>query len=197
MRLIFSLLTAFIVIVAAIFFVGPLFISADDLRNQLFAQIESATGYRLRMSGPVDVSLFPPFHLIAEDVGIAQPAARGDTEFATAKKLEFGLMLRGLLDGKMRMTEVTLIDPVITVPSAATKPVAGEQAAGTEGDQRGGGGAPGVAAQLNSLSLDMFVIENGTVILPPSGQTPGKRIEKLKLAASLPVFDRTESLLAK
>ena len=78
------------VIVAAIFFVGPLFISADDLRNQSFAQIESATGYRLRMSGPVDVSLFPSFHLIAEDVGIAQPAARGDTEFATAKKLESG-----------------------------------------------------------------------------------------------------------
>ena len=115
MRLIFSLLTAIVVVVAAIFFVGPLFISADDVRNQLFAQIESATGYRLRMSGPVDVTLFPSFHLVAEDVGIAQPAARGDTEFATAKKLKFGLMLKGLLDGKMRMTEVALIDPMITV----------------------------------------------------------------------------------
>ena len=40
MRLIFSLLTAIVVVVAAIFFVGPLFISADDVRNQLFAQIE-------------------------------------------------------------------------------------------------------------------------------------------------------------
>lgn len=188
-RLIFSLLMAIVVVVAAIFFVGPLFISADDVRNQLFAQIESATGYRLRVSGPVDVTLFPSLHLVAEDVGIAQPAARGDTEFATAKKLKFGLMLKGLLDGKMRMTEVTLIDPVIAVPSAPTKPMAKEQAGGAQGDHPGGGSAPPVAEQLRSLSLDELVIENGTVILPPSGQTPGKRIEKLNLAASLPAFD--------
>jgi AsmA protein len=188
MRLIFSLLTAVVVVVAVIFFVGPLFISADNVRNQLFAQIESATGYRLRMSGPVDITLFPSLHLVAEDVGIAQPAARGDKEFATAKKLKFGLMLKGLLDGKMRMTEVTLIDPVIAVPSAPTKPVTGEQAGGTEGNQPGRGSAP-VAEQLSSLSLDKLVIENGVVIFPPSGQMPGKRIEKLNLAASLPAFD--------
>ena len=189
MRLIFSLLTAIIVILVAIFFVGPLFISADDVRNQLFAQIESATGYRLRVSGQVDVSLFPSFRLVAEDVGIAQPAAGVDAEFATAKKLKFGLMLKGLLDGKMRMTEVTLIDPVIAVPSAPTKPVVGKQAVGAEGDRPGGSRAPKVAKQLRSLSLDKLVIENGTVILPPSGQMPGKRIEKLNLAASLPAFD--------
>ena len=191
MRLIFLLLTTIVVVVAAIFFVGPLFISADEVRNQLFAQIESATGYRLWISGPLNVTLFPSFHLVAEEVGISQPAARGDTELATAKKLKFGLMLRGLLDGKMRMTEVTLIDPVIAVPTAPTKPVPGEQAVGAHGDRPGGGSTPGVAEQLSSLSLDKLVIENGTVILPPSGQTPGKRIEKLKLAASLPAFDGT------
>ena len=113
---------------------------------------------------------------VAEDVGIAQPAAGVDAEFATAKKLKFGLMLTGLLDGKMRMTEVTLIDPVIAVPSAPTKPVVGKQAVGAEGDRPGGSRAPKVAKQLSSLSLDKLVIENGTVILPPSGQMPGKRI---------------------
>ena len=152
---------------------------------------QALAGGRLRISGPLNVTLFPSFHLVAEEVGISQPAARGDTELATAKKLKFGLMLRGLLDGKMRMTEVTLIDPVIAVPTAPTKPVAGEQAVGAHGDRPGGGSTPGVAEQLSSLSLDKLVIENGTVILPPSGQTPGKRIEKLKLAASLPAFDGT------
>src|SRR5262249_60940533 len=142
---------AIVVVVTAIFFVGPLFISADDVRNQLFAQIESATGYRLRMSGPVDVTLFPSFNLMADDVGIAQPAARGDAEFATAKKLRFGLMLKGLLDGKMRMTEITLIDPVIMVPSAPTKPVAGGQGIWAEGEPPRGGRAPRGAAEPKSL----------------------------------------------
>ena len=116
MRLIFSILTAIILLAAAVVFIGPLFISAEDVRNQLFAQVESATGYRLRVSGPLDITFFPSLELVAEDVGVAQPATGSEAEFATAKTLKFGLMLQGLLDGKMRMTHVTLVDPVIAVP---------------------------------------------------------------------------------
>ena len=39
-------LLAIAVIGAIIVFVGPLFISADDVRSKLFAQVEAATGYR-------------------------------------------------------------------------------------------------------------------------------------------------------
>ena len=187
MRLIFSILTAIVVIAAAIVFVGPLFISADDVRNQLFAQVESATGYRLRVSGPVDITFFPSIDLVAEDVGVAQPSTGSEAEFATAKTLKFGLMLQGLLDGKMRMTEVTLIDPVIAVPKAG----APAPQAATPGAPAGGGSATATAAEkLKNLSLDKLVIKNGTVILPPSGNTPGKRIDKLNLEASLPAYNQ-------
>jgi AsmA protein len=187
LRLIFSVLTAIVVIAAAIFFVGPLFISTDDVRNQLFAQVEAATGYRLRVSGPVDVTLFPSLDLVAEDVGIAQPASGTDAEFATAKKLRFGLMLRGLLDGNVRMTEVTLVDPVIAVPQAKTVAAPGA----TVGEQAApGSGGQSVAETLKRLSLDSLVIENGTLILPASGEAKGKRIEQLNLEASLPAFDK-------
>ena len=71
LRLIFSILTAIVVIVAAVVFIGPLFISTEELRNQLFAQVESTTGYRLRVSGPLDITLFPSLNLVAEDVGKA------------------------------------------------------------------------------------------------------------------------------
>ncbi len=194
MRLIFSVLTAIVIIAAAIFFVGPLFISTDDLRNQLFAQVEAATGYRLRVSGPIQVTMFPSLELVAEDVGIAQPAAGGTAEFATAKTLRFGLMLRGLLEGKVRMTEVTLIDPVIALPKAKAK-IPGDAAAG---DAAGGAGDAGpggksVAETLKGLSLDKLVIKNGTLILPASGRSPGKRIKGLNLEASLPAFDDTLS----
>jgi len=187
LRLILSILTAIVVIAAAIVFVGPLFISADDVRNQLFAQVESATGYRLRVSGPVDITFFPSIDLVAEDVGVAQPSTGSEAEFATAKTLKFGLMLQGLLDGKMRMTEVTLIDPVIAVPKAG---VPAPQAA-TPGAPAGGGSATATAAEkLKNLSLDKLVIKNGTVTLPPSGNTPGKRIDKLNLEASLPAYNQ-------
>ncbi len=189
MRLIFSVLTAIVVLAAAVVFIGPLFISAEDVRNQILAQVEATTGYRLRVSGPVDISLFPSLNLVAEDVGVSQPAVTGDAEFATAKTLKFGLMLRGLLDGKMKVTEVTLIDPVIAVPKSPTQaPASGAPANGAPAS--GGGGTGGIGETLKNLTLDEVVIKNGTVILPPSGQTPGKRITKLDLKAALPAFDK-------
>ena len=175
-----------VVIIAAVVFLGPLFISTEELRNQLFAQVEATTGYRLRVSGPIDLTLFPSLDLVAEDVGVAQPASGSDAEFATAKTLKFGLMLRGLLDGKMRVTEVTLVDPVIAVPKSSAAPAEGQQAPRTAG---GGGASPGLAEKLKNLTLDKLVIKNGTVILPASGGEPGKRIEKLDLEASLLAFD--------
>lgn len=207
MRLIFSILTAIVVIIAAIVIVGPIFISAEDVRNQLFAQVEATTGYRLRVSGPVDITLFPSLNLVAEDVGIAQPAVSGEAEFATAKTLKFGLKPWGLIDGKIQVTRVTLIDPVIAVPQKLAKaqaeaaPVA-TQAAPTEpapvadapanvpaGGARAGGMAS-IADKLKTLTLDKVVIKNGTVILPPSAKGPGKRIDKLNLEAALPAFDK-------
>jgi AsmA protein len=191
LRLIFSILTAIVVLIAAVVFIGPMFISTEELRNQLFAQVEANTGYRLRVSGPVDITFFPSLDLVAEDVGVAQPATGSDAEFATAQKLKFGLMLRGLLDGKMRVTEVTLVDPVIAVPqnTAAASGDAASDAA--QGAPAGGGasGTAGIAEKLKNLTLDKLVIENGTVILPASGGEAGKRIEKLNLDASLPGYD--------
>ncbi len=200
MRLIFSIFTAIVLIIAALVFVAPMFISIEEMRNQLFAQVESRTGYRLRVSGPVDISLFPSVDLVAEDVGVAQPSA--EDEFATAKTLRFRLMLSGLLQGNVRVREVTLIDPVIAVPQKSVAPGA-PQGAATDGAQPNlapsdssdrKSGLAGIAEQLKTIALDKVVIENGTVILPPSGAEPGKRIERLDLNASLPGYDAPLSL---
>ncbi len=173
-------LTAIAIIVAGIAFVGPLFISTDGLRAALFAQVESATGYRLRVSGPVKVSLIPSLDLVAEDVGVARSGADDASEIATAKSLRFGLQLSALFGGKVNVTEVTLIDPVIALPRAKK----GAQRAAERQAETGS-----ALAALRALSLDEFHIENGTLILPPSGGTPGKRIEALMLEASLPSID--------
>ena len=164
MRITLFGLAAIAIIGAIIVFVGPLFISTDDLRDSLFAQVESATGYRLRVSGPVQVSLFPSLDLVAEDVGIAQSGAAATSEMATAKSLRFGLQLSALIGGKVKMTEVTLIDPVIAVPQTQTAAKSTEDAAEPQAD----GGSP--AAALKSLSLDRLLIKNGTLILPGLGR---------------------------
>ena len=177
-------LAAIAIIGAIVVFVGPLFISTDDLRNSLFAQVESATGYRLRVSGPLQVSFFPSLDLVAEDVGIAQGGEANSAEMAKAKSLRLGLQLAALFGGQVKMTEITLIDPVIAIPQARKTAKGNAETAAPP--QAGTGSA---IASLKSLSLDRLVIKNGTLILPGSGGAPAKRIEALNLEASLPSAD--------
>ena len=90
----------------------------------------SATGYRIRVDGPVHLSMFPSLDLVADDVGVAQASSGNVAEIATAKTLKFSLALRELLGGKIKLTEVTLVDPVITVPEAKAGAKAGDAGAG-------------------------------------------------------------------
>ncbi len=177
-------LAAIAVIGAIIVFVGPLFISTDDLRDKLLAQVEAATGYRLRVSGPVHIAMFPSLDFVAEDVGVAQSSSGNPAEIATAKKLRFSLALSTLLNGRVQVTEITLIDPVIRLPQA-------EAQAKTEAEGADGTGSAGQSAAnaLQRLRLDKLRIENGTVILPASDGKPGKQIGALMFEASLPGID--------
>ena len=178
MRRILIGLAVFVVLGAALIFVAPLLISTDALWNKALAQVESSTGYRVRVDGPVKISVFPSLDLVASDVGIAQPAAGGATEFATARNVRFGMVLSGLLTGKVQFTEMTLIDPVITLPL----PKGAAPAPATDG-------AAKPASTMQQLTLDKLHIRNGTVVLPKSNGAPGKQVTGLDLDATLPHAD--------
>ena len=190
MRLALWSLAAIIAVGVAVVFVAPLFISAEDVRNRLFAEIEEATGYRLTVNGSLHISAFPTLKLVAEDVGVAQTKGAGAVDLATAKELRFGLAVAPLLSGKVQLTEVALISPILTMPEASPK------TAGAEPSEKAGGGAS-IATALRSLSLDSLRIEDGTLVLRGEGGAPGKRIDGLNLEASLPAFDAPLSVDVK
>jgi len=183
-------LAAIIGIGVAVVFVAPLFISAEDVRNRLFAEIEEATGYRLTVNGSLHISAFPTLKLVAEDVGVAQTKGAGAVDLATAKELRFGLAVAPLLSGKVQLTEVALISPILTMPEASPKTAAAEPS------EKAGGGAS-IATALRSLSLDSLRIEDGTLLLRGEGGAPAKRIDGLNLEASLPAFDAPLSVDVK
>jgi uncharacterized protein involved in outer membrane biogenesis len=93
LRLALWSLAAIVVIGLAAVLVAPLFISAEDVRNRVFAEIEGATGYRLTVNGPVHISAFPSLKLVAEDVGWRRVPApvrsisRRRSSFASALRL--------------------------------------------------------------------------------------------------------------
>jgi AsmA protein len=170
-------LLALVILGAGLVFVAPYFIATDDLQKRVLAQVESATGYRVRVDGPMRIAFFPSLDLVAREVGIAEPAAGGSAEFITARTLKFGLLASGLLSGKVQLTEVELIDPVLTLPLPEGK-APSPAPDGEEAPKPGG---------LRALSLDRLIVRNGTIVLPPSADgAPGKRITALDGEASLP-----------
>ncbi len=136
MRLALWSLAAIIAVGVAVVFVAPLFISAEDVRNRLFAEIEQATGYRLTVNGSLHISAFPTLKLVAEDVGVAQTKGAGAVDLATAKELRFGLAVAPLLSGKVQLTEVALISPILTMPEASPKTAAAEPSEKAEAEPR-------------------------------------------------------------
>ncbi len=165
---------AIALVTVGLLFTAPLFISTEHLQTRALAQVESATGYRVRINGTVEIAFFPSFDLVARDVGIAQPDHDGSAEFATARSLRFGLVLRSLLAGKVNLTEVTLVDPVITLPLPEQ---AEDRAPDSAGEAKG-------AAE--GLSIRRLNIRNGTLVLAGQDGAAGGQITALNGEASLP-----------
>jgi AsmA protein len=187
LRLALWSLAAIIAIGVAVVFIAPLLISAEDVRSRLFAEIEEATGYRLTVNGSLHVSAFPTLKLVAENVGVSQTSGADTVDLATAKELRFGLAMAPLLSGKVQLTEITLIRPVLALPEAKPKDAGAKPGAKAEGGSS-------IATALKNLSLDSLRIEDGTLILRGEGGAPGKSIDGLNLTASLPAFDAPLSL---
>lgn len=93
-------------------FVVPLLLPKDAIRDELVRQIEERTGWRLRLDGPVGLSLLPGFRMSAENVGIA---AGGAGEILRAGTVDFGLAWQGLFGGDIRLTHVRLEAPVVSI----------------------------------------------------------------------------------
>ncbi|WP_321344435.1 AsmA family protein [Breoghania sp.] len=91
----------------------PFFLPKDAIKRQIVAEIEDATGWRLRVDGAVGISLLPSVSLTAKDVGLSGEAGADGVEFAKVASIDFGLSLGALLSGDAHITGITLREPRI------------------------------------------------------------------------------------
>ncbi|SDU38416.1 AsmA family protein [Stappia sp. ES.058] len=111
-RVVVGLLSLFFIL-ACVVLIVPLLLPKDAIRAELISRVEARTGWRLRLDGPVSLSLLPGFRMTAEDVGIAGAAGADGIEFARAAEIDFGLAWSGLFGGDIRLTHVNLDSPRI------------------------------------------------------------------------------------
>ena len=195
--LLFMLVTIIVVV--------PLFLPKDEIKRQVVAQVDDRLGWRLRLDGPVSLSLFPAFSLTADKVGVAGEAGADGIEFAKAERIEFGLGWGGLLSGNIQVTGISLEQPDIYLevgPNGTTSweprrdlPLeTGETAAETAAPaapatQTGTAGeAPATPTQgyLKSIGVDRLHITGGTVTWKDQSADEPIRITGLDMTLNAP-----------
>ncbi|MEP3045471.1 MAG: AsmA family protein [Roseibium sp.] len=207
--LVFLLVTAILVV--------PFFLPKDKIKEQVVQQIDNRFGWRLRLDGPISLSLFPGFSLVADDIGLSGEAGADGIEFASAERMEFGLAWSGLISGNIQVTEIGLDEPDIYLeisPSGATsweprrkfgagereQPVDTPVSPASETAENAGSEAKNTdtASQgfLNSVGVDRLRISGGTLSYKDSKAGQDISISGLDLDLRAPDLAREVELNA-
>lgn len=198
-------------LLVTIVLVVPLFLPKDEIKRQVVAQVDKRLGWRVRLDGPVTLSLFPGFSLVAEKVGISGEAGADGIEFARAERVAFALAWGGLISGNVRVAGISLDQPDIYLevgPNGTTsweprRDLTSEAEAGAqEGASRevpaGTGQADAAEAgeiaqdgssaggYLKSIGVDRLSITGGTVTYKDQSAVDPIRISNLDMTLNAP-----------
>lgn len=203
-RLLVGLGSLLFVIITALLVV-PFFLPKDQIKQQVVQQIDNRFGWRIRLDGPVSLSLLPGFQLTAEDIGVSGEAGADGIEFAKAKQVDFGLAWAGLLSGNIQVTGVTLKDPDIYLEKSASGATSWEPRKALGSPARGGtnpaasGTVPASEEQigtgtqedtgrgyLESIGVDRVEIANGKLTYIDAGSDQNVTIQDLNLTLNAP-----------
>lgn len=197
-------LGSLVIMLVTIVLVVPLFLPKDEIKRQVVEQVDKRLGWRVRLDGPVSLSLFPGFSLDAQDIGVSGEAGADGVEFAKAERVVFGLAWGGLLSGNIQVTGITLDQPDIYLevsPNGATSweprrdlGLSGDTASGTSETSPAGADtqpAPSDSARdsggyLKSIGVDSFTINGGTLTYRDATQEKPLKVSGLDLTLSAP-----------
>jgi AsmA protein len=193
-----------IVVVVVVVLVGgaalvlPQFISVDTYMSKVVAEVKSATGRDLKVSGPVHLAVLPHLAIDAAQVSFSNAPGAQSKDMITLGSLQLEVELFPLLSGEYVIDRLVLKDPVIAIEVdkqgrfnweslTAKAPGAAAPASPAASAQKPASGGPSLGI-LGGLRLDDVRLENGTVSY--LDQRTGQRtvIEKINTKVSLPAF---------
>ncbi|MET1416058.1 AsmA family protein [Roseibium sp. HPY-6] len=197
-------LGSLVIVLVTIVLVVPLFLPKDEIKRQVVEQVDKRLGWRVRLDGPVSLSLFPGFSLDAQDIGVSGEAGADGIEFAKAERVVFGLAWGGLLSGNIQVTGITLDQPDIYLevsPNGATswEPrrdlglVDGAAAGAREVPSNGTDSQPAPVTTasdsggyLKSIGVDSLTINGGTLTYKDGSEDQPVKVSDLDLTLSAP-----------
>lgn len=95
--------------------VALLTVNPNDYKPQLSAAVKEATGRDLSIAGDISVVFYPVLGFKAAGLEMGNPAGFAEKEFIKAGEVQAGVKIMPLLEKKVEITTVRLVEPHITV----------------------------------------------------------------------------------
>lgn len=187
-----------ILLVVAAAVVAPFVIPVGTYEAQLVSRVKEATGRDLKINGKVSFSVLPSLALEANDVTFSNPPGAAGPDMARFTKLEVALKLLPLLQRRIEIDKLVLVDPVIalevdkqgrpnwqfaTASAAPPAPAAPSRPAATPAPRSGAGGG------LAGLTLDDVRLENGKISYLDQRSGESLTLDQIAMKLSLPGLD--------
>ena len=192
-------LLGLIVVVIAAAVVVPFLLPTDTYKRQIEAQAERATGRKLSIAGPLDISLLPTAAVTAEDVRFANVEGGAAADMVSLKSLQAELKIWPLLRGTVEVDRFVLIEPEFHLeiaadgrPNWAFGAPQDEEAVTAEAQDEAAGEAQtpqeagGLRLPVTDVKLGDIRIQNGTLTFADARSGAEERIEAINLDLDLP-----------
>lgn len=209
MKKILAVIGAVLVVVVAALLIIPSLIDWNGYKAEVSQAVRDATGRELEIRGDLSMSLIPSPSLSAAQVTLGNLPGAQDAEMVSIAEVRVAVAMMPLLTGNVQITEVSVIDPVISIETfedgsnnlvfdpgqiVRSGPDAGTISVPKTSDSSSAEGAddpadtPAAAEDgegqdfASTIKVDRLEIENATIIY----RTPGsvERIEGLTFGVS-------------
>ncbi|MGH1377257.1 MAG: AsmA family protein [Alphaproteobacteria bacterium] len=94
---------------------APSFIDLEIYKDQAVTEFKTLTGLDLNVGGDIEVSILPSPRFSVTDVSVGSPDGSKGEYLAQLKRFDVNVALSPLLEGKVSVSHVTLVDPVISL----------------------------------------------------------------------------------
>ena len=143
-------LVAIVILAFAAVLVGPSFVDWNRYKPEIVDRLESATGRRIAIDGPVAFAMLPVPTLSAGLVKVADVDPARERDFMALESLDVRVGLLPILTGRLRIESVALVAPVVTLERFADGGGNWQGAPGASSD----GGLRGLIAGALEVSVD-------------------------------------------
>lgn len=166
----------------------PSFINWNDYKNQIIAEVEKRTGRALVIGGDIGLTLLPAPAVVVTDLRLGNLASGEAEDMVKLRSLEVKVAFGPLLQGRIQVEKVKLVDPVVHLETLADGRHNWEFSEPAKSGEPGAAPAQPMSAPSPSnaddhsdvpvaVQFDSLEIENGLMVYRDAAAGTVERIE--------------------